>query len=837
MMKAGKKRTYIARNAKSPIGLKELEEKAIIFYKLALVKDRRYLFRTYRSTFVGKEMVDSMVVSGLVSSRLEAVELGRDLAEKVNLFQNCENCMLKNRRSLFEDDPTKFYRFSSGALMVIRNLDENDKKIKQPVTPAPSTSYIPPASINNSPSHGPSMERQNGSNKVQSDKIETKIEENTDDKIDAVGTSSFKQKKKSISRSIYVPPMESIVEETNEDESSLGSSKASKSTITRKEKERLREIQILASEQARFEIEAFEQKMSKEEKAHLERARIERIKFLAHEQLVLHTTKRRKSTAAHCIMEAINNGEHGDDNIMLMDAKERTMANIVSQLQKRHSENWIAKYGSLMNEVDSKVATVYTGDHHIVETKSVNTDASNEKKKDDGGDTLVTKFETQDNEVVAFDEGEKEEPMYLSEKGMKWKKQLEARRAAKNGAPPKQKAANENMKYSVSKVREQDMKLIEEEESKEPEKPIFVTSPKDLPAGLRRRISDFTINHDSFDSILNKKTGNLLTMGNDDDQSVWTEFIIGDEKGRELYRRNEIKRRRPSYVSYVEESVVSRDDKSVMEYTIVGDETLYDEETICDEETVISNWQPSIAPAPVAKHSSDDQSYMDFTIFDNSVAISYIEDDVDYIAPDRPQKEKREPEEGEHSILHIFANRNSKIDDDDMTQITMDYALMFQQGRDRDLLCQKMKDSQRVPVHAIATKKPTVVGGDSTTSRKRIREILWNDLYSCNRVTVSLALETLRSIIESESESRKNVVRMGGIVAILGTMEEYFEEEAIQYLSCVIIELLASVEPEARKIINEMRGIQVIARSMQDQADSNRVQEAGRVALATICRP
>lgn len=167
----------------------------------------------------------------------------------------------------------------------------------------------------------------------------------------------------------------------------------------------------------------------------------------------------------------------------------------------------------------------------------------------------------------------------------------------------------------------------------------------------------------------------------------------------------------------------------------------------------------------------------------------------------------------------------------------MDYALMFQQGRDRDLLCQKMKDSQRVPVHAIATKKPTVVGGDSTTSRKRIREILWNDLYSCNRVTVSLALETLRSIIESESESRKNVVRMGGIVAILGTMEEYFEEEAIQYLSCVIIELLASVEPEARKIINEMRGIQVIARSMQDQADSNRVQEAGRVALATICRP
>lgn len=97
-------------------------------------------------------------------------------------------------------------------------------------------------------------------------------------------------------------------------------------------------------------------------------------------------------------------------------------------------------------------------------------------------------------------------------------------------------------------------------------------------------------------------------------------------------------------------------------------------------------------------------------------------------------------------------------------------------------------------------------------------------------------MEDLRTIVASEPESRKHIVRMGGIMAIMGTMKEYFEDEAIQYLSCVVIELLVSMEPEVRKIINETEGIQLIVRSMQDQADSNRVQEAGRAALATICR-
>jgi hypothetical protein len=98
------------------------------------------------------------------------------------------------------------------------------------------------------------------------------------------------------------------------------------------------------------------------------------------------------------------------------------------------------------------------------------------------------------------------------------------------------------------------------------------------------------------------------------------------------------------------------------------------------------------------------------------------------------------------------------------------------------------------------------------------------------------AMEELQTIVVNESASRKHIVRLGGVMAIMGTMEEYFEVEVIQYLCCVVIELLSAMEPDARKVVSEMDGIQLIVRSMQDQADSDRVQEAGRAALATVCR-
>merc|ERR1712238_190168 len=103
----------------------DLEDKARIFYRLAVVGDRKYRFRTHRSVFVGKEMVDAMVISGLVETRPEAVRLGRVLAKKFNFFQNIENNIM-NKTIPFADSMSKFYRFSSGALWVIRDPEEGE---------------------------------------------------------------------------------------------------------------------------------------------------------------------------------------------------------------------------------------------------------------------------------------------------------------------------------------------------------------------------------------------------------------------------------------------------------------------------------------------------------------------------------------------------------------------------------------------------------------------------------------------------------------------------------------------------------------------------------------
>merc|ERR1712238_238712 len=176
----------------------------------------------------------------------------------------------------------------------------------------------------------------------------------------------------------------------------------------------------------------------------------------------------------------------------------------------------------------------------------------------------------------------------------------------------------------------------DDDDAEEEEQLIFVTSPNDLPPGFHQTTQELNKRFsDTFEAILTKHTDLPL----EDDRSTWTDYIIGDEAGREQYQLNEIKRRRPSYTSYVEETTVVIDDDddthSYMEFTVIDDETLYEEETVYDEETIVSqarasfrNLRKSIKIASVNERAhqitattqgaaDDDHSYMDFTMFDN----------------------------------------------------------------------------------------------------------------------------------------------------------------------------------------------------------------------------
>jgi len=357
------------------------------------------------------------------------------------------------------------------------------------------------------------------------------------------------------------------------------------------------------------------------------------------------------------------------------------------------------------------------------------------------------------------------------------------------------------------------------------------------------------------------------------------------------------------FASYVEEETVAEysNDKSYMEFTVEDDDdddTLYyDAETVYDEETVISR----------NKERSRQRSFMDFTFLDNNendtVQVSYIEDDIHFVpldeeavrddvrdhtsillSPPLAAKPSSAPEEAfasvrgdqlETNVPVIFAdNTTGWMEDDELTQITMDQDLLMNCGHNYAMNTtsrtpsRETKVSRRPNYAAEAAKsmyypkllpadddeeddtdESVVAAGSSTSSakkkscsspsQKRIQRILCNDLYSCDVPTVRAAMEELRSIVlrdDDDGNGRRHLVQRGGTMVIMGTMEEYFEVEEVQYLCCVVLELLAAKEPEARNVLREMDGIPLIVRSMQDQKDSERVQEAGRAALATVCR-
>lgn len=47
----------------------------------SLIKDRKYHLTTYKQAFVGQEFVDWLISRGEASSRIEAVDLGRQLLD------------------------------------------------------------------------------------------------------------------------------------------------------------------------------------------------------------------------------------------------------------------------------------------------------------------------------------------------------------------------------------------------------------------------------------------------------------------------------------------------------------------------------------------------------------------------------------------------------------------------------------------------------------------------------------------------------------------------------------------------------------------------------------
>ena len=84
---------------------KPLEEIASAFEQGVKVKDHTYRLKTYKKTFTGANAVDFLVNCGLASTRVHAVRIGCQLADKFNLFER-----VTGHREFCDDQ--QFFRFT-----------------------------------------------------------------------------------------------------------------------------------------------------------------------------------------------------------------------------------------------------------------------------------------------------------------------------------------------------------------------------------------------------------------------------------------------------------------------------------------------------------------------------------------------------------------------------------------------------------------------------------------------------------------------------------------------------------------------------------------------------
>jgi hypothetical protein len=123
----------------------------------------------------------------------------------------------------------------------------------------------------------------------------------------------------------------------------------------------------------------------------------------------------------------------------------------------------------------------------------------------------------------------------------------------------------------------------------------------------------------------------------------------------------------------------------------------------------------------------------------------------------------------------------------------------------------------------------------SESSKQRMTEIIRKEIWSRDALVVRGALDELSREAVKGYKYRFHIVRLGGIMAVMRTMEMNGGDEAVLASCCKILGVL-SLEPENQILVCEMEGIPLITRAMQDFPDVVQLQEAGCTSLATICR-
>ena len=124
----------------------------------------------------------------------------------------------------------------------------------------------------------------------------------------------------------------------------------------------------------------------------------------------------------------------------------------------------------------------------------------------------------------------------------------------------------------------------------------------------------------------------------------------------------------------------------------------------------------------------------------------------------------------------------------------------------------------------------------SATSKQRIVELLRKDIWSQDIKAVQVALRELGEEAGSGPGNRANIVRCGGVLAIIRSMDTNPAHESLHIAACDALAKLA-LNNDAQTVICEVGGVSTVVRSMREHTDNDELQSAACVALESISRP
>jgi len=313
------------------------------------------------------------------------------------------------------------------------------------------------------------------------------------------------------------------------------------------------------------------------------------------------------------------------------------------------------------------------------------------------------------------------------------------------------------------------------------------------------------------------------------------------------------------------------------------DESLYTEMTIGQELMLEST--VDIAPT---RHHEEDQSYMDFTIeesiqpaplnqstvptnpVNNQLMSPFVSNLLnsrmfqDFV-PTIPTKAMHQEQKEENKLAENISEKTKcfptitigKCFDDDMTQITMDHIsiendnLYLDIGAEEEEFVDSVSENitrssslrslSKKSRRSLNSRRSESASSFSSqlscpeTSKQRIVEILRKEVWSCDLNLVRKAMEELANEVKNGSFHRAHIVRCGGIMTVIRTMEMNASCESIQIPCLLTLEKLAS-DPETQVTVCEMDGVSLILRCMKNHEENAQLQEVATSALATICR-